>query len=206
MGSGALAALVLLLASGRSASAQSGLPEVSVDPRMGIEFPVGDLSDIHTYGLTGGLGVAYRFHPNIAVRGDVDVGTLEDKSGFLTPSLTTVHYGASVEFYLPKPPHQDFPLTVRWSIGGGATSLSGEEAFVEAEPIDFSATYPTLGSAVKIGYEVTPEVEFFAGGQMYLIFADEAETAELYVNEPGHGPFGTTWSAPVVLGVKAAFR
>lgn len=173
---------------------------------MGLEFPMGGLADLERYGFTTGFGLAYKFHPHIGIRGDFDVAFLRNKPGNLTPPLTLVHYGASLEFDFPPPDYQDFPLTFRWDIGGGATSMSGDETFVGAESIDFSSTFPTLHSGMKIGYEITPTLEIFAGGRLYLIFADDAETAELYKNNPGRSPFGTTWSAPVTLGVKAAFQ
>jgi len=201
---GVAAAVAMLALSSGAASAQEGAG-ISVDPRAGLEFPTGGLAEIHTYGFTGGLGVAFEIHPHINLRGDFDMGILNEKSGVRTPSLTVLHYNAGVEFDFPPPDYQDFPLTFRWNIGAGATSLSGDETFAGAEDIDFSQTYPSINTGVKIGYEVAPTVELFAGGALHLIFADRAESAELYKNTTRQ-PFGNTWSAPVTLGLKASFQ
>ena len=194
-------ALAAMAVSAETAIAQDS--EISVDPRMGLEFPVGGLSEIHSFGFTGGVGVSFEIHPHINLRGDFDAGVLNGKSGVQTPSLTVLHYNAGIEFDFAEPEFQEFPLSFRWNLGAGATTLTGDESFAGAETVDFSQTYPTITTGAKIGYGLTPRVELFAGGSLHLIFAEESETAELFKNAPGRQPFGNTWSAPVTLGVQA---
>lgn len=201
---GVAAAVAMLALTGQTVSAQEDA-RISVDPRAGLEFPTGGLAEIHTYGFTGGLGVAFEIHPHINLRGDFDMGILNEKSGIPTPPLTVLHFNAGLEFDFPPPNYQEFPLTFRWNIGAGGTSLSGDETFPGAQDVDFSQTYPSINSGVKIGYEVTPTVELFAGGALHLIFAEKSESAELYKNTTRE-PFGNTWSAPVTLGLKASFQ
>lgn len=205
----ALAALAIVLAGVGPAAAQTYEGEASIDPRLGVAFPVGDLAETHSVGFSGGLGISYKFHPHIAVRGDFDISVLDDESPqfgvVLAPTLTMIHYGAGLEFDFPPPDYQDFPLTFRWNVGAGGTSMSASRDFPAGEDVDFSATYPSVNSGIKIGYSVTPSVDIFLGGQMHLIFADSEEIVEL-VKRSSVEPYGTVWSAPVTLGVKAAFQ
>lgn len=205
----ALFTLALTLAVARPAAAQDDAGQISVDPRAGVGFPVGDLAETHQAGFSGGLGVAYKFHPNIAARGDFDITVLDDESPrfgvVLAPTLTMTHFNGGLEFDFPRPEWQNFPLSFRWNIGAGGTSMSASRDFPDEVDIDFSATYPSVNSGVKVGYAVTPSVDIFVGGQMYLTFADEEEMVEL-VKRAGIQPFGNVWSAPVTLGVKASFQ
>lgn len=207
---GALAAMVLLALGAQSSAAQETYSEFGVDPRLGVAFPVGDLADTHEFGFSAGLGVSYYFHRHVAVRGDVEVSVLDDESPqfgvVLAPPLTLVNFNAGIELDFPRPDYQEFPLTFRWYVGGGGTSMSASRDFPTGEDIDFSATYPSVTSAVKIGYQVAPDVETFVGGQAYLIFTDEAETLELVQRAPQAGPFGAAWSMPVTAGVQIKFR
>lgn len=205
----ALAAVVALAATAGTAAGQETYPRISIDPRAGVGFPVGDLADTHDLGFAGGAGVAAEVQPGIAIRGDVDVLILDDESPqfgtVLAPTLTVVHFHGGVEFDFARPRHQDVPLTLRWSLGAGGTSMSASRDFPDGEDVDFSATYPSVNSALKVGYRVTRSVEFFVGGGMFLTFADDEEIAELVKRVPSRAPYETVWSAPVTLGLKAAF-
>lgn len=208
---GAVAGLALLFAATAPAAAQQDYARFSVDPRAGVGFAVGDLADSHEVGFSGGLGVAYKVHPNIAVRGDFDISVLDDESPqfglVLAPTLTMVHYYAGLEFDFGPPDFQDLPLSFRWNVGGGGTSMSASRDFPDDGPdIDFSETYPSVNSGVKIGYRFNRSIELFVGGQLFLTFADEAEIAELVQRVPQKEPYGTVWSAPVTLGLKASFQ
>ena len=202
---GAVCAMVALTIPLQTASAQQDA-RITVDPRAGLEFPIGGLSEIHSFGFTGGAGVAFEISPHINLRGDFDAGILNEKSGIRTPSLTVLHYNAGIEFDFAAPEFQEFPLSFRWNLGAGGTTLTGDESFPGAEDVDFSATYPSFTTGAKIGYRLSPSVELFAGGSLHLIFADESETAELFKNAPGRQPFGNTWSAPVTLGLRASLQ
>ena len=206
---GALAGLALLAAAPATAAAQSVDSPVTIDPRAGIGFPVGDLADTHQAGFAGGLGIAYKLTPHIGVRGDFDLMVLDDESPqfgvVLAPTLTVIHYHAGLEFDFAKPEFQEFPLSFRWSLGAGGTSMSADRNFPDDVDVDFSGTYPSINTGMKIGYQVSPMMDLFLGGQMFLTFADEEEIAEL-VKRSGTQPFGTVWTAPVTLGVNVTFQ
>lgn len=202
----AIAALAITVV---PAAGQEGTTRITVDPRAGVVFPVGDLAETHELGYTGGAGVGVEVHPWIGLRGDVDVMVLDGEARgdgtVLAPSLTVVHFHGGVEFDFPRPDDQDVPLTLRWSVGGGGTSMSASRDFPDAENVDFSGTYPSVNSAIKVGYRINRSVELFAGGGMFLTFADEEEIAELVKRVPGREAYDAVWSAPVTLGVKASF-
>lgn len=204
-----LAACTIALLWAAPAAAQQSHQRLSVDPRAGVAFPVGDLADVHEAGFTGGVGLAYAFHPNVAVRGDLDVSVLDDESQafgvVLAPTLTMVHFHGGLEFDFVRPGDQALPLTLRWGVGGGGTSMSASREFPDGEDVNFSQTYPSVNSAVKIGYAFSSGVEAFVDGRMNLVFADELEVAELVKRIPNFEPFGTIWSAPVTAGVKLTF-
>lgn len=203
------ATLTLLAAAATPATAQDEDAQYSVDPRAGVAFPVGDLADSHEAGFSGGLGVAVKVHPNVAVRGDFDVAVLDDASPqfgtVLAPTLTMTHFYGGLEFDFSPPDYQDVPLSFRWSIGGGGVSMSASRDFPTGEDVDFSQTYPSVNTGAKVGYRFSRSVELFLGGQLFLTFADDQEIAELVKRVPQREPFKTVWSAPVTLGLKASF-
>lgn len=72
---------------------------------------------------------------------------------------------------------------------------------------DFSETYFTANGGLKVGYDVTPSVNVYAGGQWYLAFTDEEDTAVLSSLSPSEiNAFDTASEIPIVLGVRASFR
>lgn len=204
---GVLSAL-LLLAVARPAVAQEVELPVTVDPRVGVGFPVGDLADTHDVGFAGGVGVAYKVHPHIAIRGDFDLLVLDEESPevgvVLAPPLTMSHFYGGVEFDFAPPKEQSIPLTLRWSFGAGGTSMSASRDFPDDRDVDFSATYVNVNSGMKIGYPISPRLNLFVAGQAFLTFADRAEMAEL-VKRTDREPFGTVWSVPVTLGAQFSF-
>lgn len=190
--------------------AQSASDRVAVDPRVGVAFPVGALADVNEFGAAGGLGLAYYFHPHIAVRGDVALSVLDDRSPapgtVLAPTLSLFHFNGGIQFDFPRSKFQDAPLSFRWNLGFGGTRMSATRDFPSGEDVDFQHTYVTLNSGGKIGWEFTETVTAFVGGEAYLIFADEEETAELVKRAPAAEPFGASWAVPLTLGVELEFR
>lgn len=206
---GATAALALLAAAATPAAAQDDYAPFSVDPRAGVAFPIGDLADSHEAGFSGGMGIAVKVHPNVALRGDFDVAVLDDESPqfgtVLAPTLTMTHFYGGLEFDFSPPDYQDVPLSFRWNIGGGGVSMSASRDFPTGEDVDFSQTYPSVNTGAKVGYRFSRSVELFLGGQLFLTFADDQEIAELVERVPQREPYKTVWSAPVTLGLKASF-
>lgn len=204
-----LIALAVLLAAPGAAAAQDGDARATFDPRAGIGFAVGDLSKTHNIGFAGGLGVAYEVHPHISLRGDFDLMMLdEDRPQFgvvLAPPLTMIHYHAGLQFDFPEPRYQTIPLSLRWSLGAGGTSMSADRDFPGEQDVDFSGTYPSMNSALKIGYRLDPQVDLFVSGQIFLTFADDEEIAEL-VKRSSVQPYGTVWSLPLTLGANITLQ
>lgn len=211
-GAAGLFALALMVLAGvRPLAAQDyEKGQASIDPRAGVAFPFGDLAETHKVGFDGGLGLAYKVHPHIAVRGDFDFISLNGRNPqfgvVLAPTLTVVHYHAGLEFDFGPPEYQDFPLTFRWNLGAGGTSMSAQQDFPDGVDVDFSGTYPSVNSGIKIGYRITPELDLFVGGQIFWTFTNnEGEIAEL-VKRAGIEPYGNAWTAPVTFGVKYSFQ
>ena len=206
---GAMAALALLAAVAAPAAAQEDYAPFSVDPRAGVAFPIGDLADTHEFGFSGGMGLAVKVHPNVALRGDFEVSVLDDESPqfgtVLAPTLTMTHFYGGLEFDFGPPDFQHTPLSFRWNLGAGGVSMSASRDFPTGQDVDFSQTYPSVNSGAKIGYRFSRSVELFLGGQIFLTFADDQEMAELVKRVPDREPYGTVWSAPVTLGLKASF-
>lgn len=204
-----LIALAVLLSAPGAAAAQDGDARATFDPRAGIGFAVGDLSKTHNMGFAGGLGVAYEVHPHISLRGDFDFMLLDGNTpefGIeLAPQLSVIHYHAGVQFDFPRPRYQTIPLSLRWSLGAGGTSMSADRDFPSGEDVDFSGTYPSMNSGLKIGYRLNPKVDLFVSGQIFLTFAEDEEIAEL-VKRSSVEPYETVWSLPLTLGANISLQ
>jgi hypothetical protein len=192
---------------------------IEVDARGGISLPVSDLGDVADPGASFGLGATYWVSERIGVRVNGDAGLLtgldadETGSGFESPDLDLYRYTGGVAARLT-------PRETRWDVtanlgAGGATYSSDDFAAgtlvnpVTGEAVqDFSGTYFSTTGGLKIGYDVTERVAVFAGGQAYLDFADEEDTAifsEVAPQEVEPGGFDTAWTIPLQAGVKIRF-
>lgn len=200
---------IMLLLPAQPLAAQTSDASITVDPRVGVGFPVGDLRDTQESGFAGGLGISVKLHSNIGIRGDVDVLLLDDESPMfgvvLAPTLDVIHYHGGVEFTFEPDDWSTIPLTFRWNLGGGATSITGERDFPDGTNVDFSATYPSGNTGIKIGYRVAPWLDLYGGGQLFVTFADTEETVELVKRSPTTEPFDTLWTAALTFGAQLAF-
>lgn len=206
----ALLATTLLLASTSPADAQQvDGQRFSIEPRVGIAIPAGDLSDVADVGPGVGIGFAYRLSNRLAVRidGDVDILSGLDSSGTGPegPDATIYHYGAGLQYALLD------PATNRWAIdvnlGAGASTFDVDDFSAGGDPVDFSETYFTANGGVQVGYDVTPTVNVFGRGQAFLMFTDEDDTAVFSAFSPDIDPagFDTAWSIPLSVGVAIYF-
>lgn len=199
--------------------AQMGGPEpvgtLSVEGRGGIGLPMDDLSEVADLGPAVGAGVAYRLHPRVRIRAD---GDLELLDGAATPAgrpvmpeLRAWHFSGGAEVdVLPRAGR----VGLSANLGGGVTVFDTEEF---AEPVfnpatddpeaDFNATYGTATGGLRVAYSVTPRVDAFVDGRVYLIFADEDETALFNAFDPAVPAqgFDKAWIVPVRAGVRASF-
>lgn len=183
----------------------------SVDARGGIAVPAGDLADAVDVGPTFGLGVAYRIHPRVSIRvdGDLDIYSGADVATTVgeleLPDLNLWHYNAGVAVELTEPGASPWDVTV--NLGAGATTFDGD-AFTTsggATVEGITETYFTGNGGLKIGYDVHESVNLYAGGQWYLAFTDEEDTAALTDGTLQTEGFDTASSLPLTLGVKVKF-
>lgn len=134
-----------------------------------------------------------------------------------TPDITTFHYVAGAELLVTAP---ESPFEVRWGAGGGLATLTAdqlEEPLPEGFTLPTGATLPedgeydettvSLYTDLKLGYDVSPRFNIFAGVRPYLSFPDSDQTAFFHgVAEQADGQgFDTAWTFPTFAGVKIGF-
>lgn len=211
--------LVLLLAAviahPRTASAQQ-TGSWSVDARGGLAIPAGDLSEFEDLGGNAEIGVAYWVHPRLALRvdGGVDILSGKDASdtGILVPQvpdMTLFHYVGGVEFRVTPPEGTRWDVTVNVEAGATTIDTDDDPAFTTGpgSNADFTKTYFTGNGGLRIGYQVSPRFAVFAGGQAYLIAADEQETQVFtaFSSDVDPSGFSTAWTFPVQVGARVTF-
>lgn len=197
----ALAAGVLFLASAQSARAQ----RISAEARGGVALHSGELNDLVKVGGTLGLGVAYHYHPNFAVRVDAQVDLLAGErldSGATAPDMKLWRLTGGLEAIIPRPQYQDVPFTLALHVGAGATRFEVDEFVVLGETRDLSEIYPTLNAGASLGYEFSRNVNAFVSGQAYLMFADEQDTEIFDGLSSEVQSFDLSWSFPLSFGVR----
>lgn len=185
-----------------------------LEGRGGISVPAGELADVFDVGPSFGVGVGYRVHERVTLRVDGDVGILggaDLATGAEAPDTRLWHYNGGVEFEITRPDRS--PWSVSANLGAGATTISGDDFAgpltnpVTGETVtDFSETYFTANGGLRVGYALTPSLDVFAGGQWYLAFADEDDTAVYSALSPSEiDAFDTASEIPIVVGLRATF-
>lgn len=216
----AAAALAWLPAQGEAQG--FGTDEASkfeIDARGGVSIPVSDLGDIADPGASFGLGANYWFNERIGVRVNGDAALLtgldadETGTGLESPDVDLYRYTGGVVARIT-PPENRWDVTA--NLGAGGATYSSDDFVggplvnpVSGEAVeDFSETYFSTTGGVKVGYDVTDRVTVFAGGQAYLDFADEDDTAIFNQVAPADvdaDGFDTSWTIPIQAGVKLKF-
>lgn len=204
-----LVAAGLLLSSAQGLQAQLRTQErgrVSVEGRAGIAIPVGELDDIADVGPSFGAGVAYFFHPNIGVMADVQVSLLSASAPdpfnvVRTSEVNLTHIGGGLVLDFFPPSAQDAPLTFRLRLLNGITVMSADD-----NGLDFSETYYTFNGGGRIGYQLSPKLELFAGTDVYVLFTRASETAAFFQGPNPVEPIDLAISLPVTIGIKAKVR
>ncbi|MDT8436225.1 MAG: outer membrane beta-barrel protein [Gemmatimonadota bacterium] len=179
----------------------------TIEGRGGVGIPVGDLADLVDAGPSFGVGISYQLHPRIdlLLSGGAEIlsGVDADAAGPEAPDINLYHYNLGAVFHVLEPGMS------RWSVdvnaGAGATTFDSDSFTTTAGTDDFSETYFTANGGLRIGYDVTPRVNVFVGGQVYLIFADEDDTAQLAALRTDVDAFDTVASIPVEAGVAIRF-
>lgn len=204
----------LLVAVGLAAAPSSVVAQetdrATLDPRVGVAFPVGGLDDVTDFSVSAGAGVSWTVLPHVALRGDVRYSRLDgetDGAGDpLAPSLDLITYSVGVAFDFSRPRWQDVPLTFGASLGVGATDMSGSHRFGNGTEVAFEQTYPTLTGGARIGVPITGRALGFVSTEMLLIFADHEDTSVLVAEHPNAEPFDTGWALPLTAGVQVRVR
>lgn len=176
---------------------------IVVEGRGGVGFPLGELADIADVGPAFGAAGTYFFHRNLGVGIDLSATLLgssaPDPFGVRrTSDVDLVHFGATLVFDASPPSHQDTPLSFRVALWNGLTSMSAKEG-----DLDFSETYYTVGGTSRIGYRIRPNLEIFAGTDVFVVALDDAETAVFFAGPNTSETFDLAISLPVTVGVTA---
>lgn len=203
------AALLFALGAAGTAQAQAvDAPKWTIDGRGGVALPTGDLADLalEDVGPSFGLGVGYHVHPRVAVRADGELSMFagdDVAAGGTGPDVSLLHYTAGVDVELTRPGAGPWDLTA--NVGAGATTWDTDEFIVDGTADELSETYPTANGGLRLGYDVTRNVNVFAGGQWYLQFADESETAPLAETAGLTEGFDTASTMPIYAGLELTF-
>jgi hypothetical protein len=186
----------------------------SVEGRGGIAVPASDLHEIYDIGPSFGVGAAY--YPirwvGIRVDGDVDILSGKDAAdvsgGAQAPDIRLWHYNAGLEVT----PLLASSTPTRWTIvanvGVGATTIDTDDfpasATGLADESSFNETYFSANGGLKVGYDVTPQLNVFVGGQAYLIATDEQDTRSFaqFDSQVDPNGFSTAWTFPIYGGVR----
>ncbi|HKK09167.1 MAG TPA: hypothetical protein VKA44_09800 [Gemmatimonadota bacterium] len=210
------ACLLGLPAAGHAQGMMMGSQSVgSFEAHGGIGIPTGALSHLEGIGPAAGLSFQYRVIPRVAIRVQGDLELLKGDSLTLTapggpqvaPDMNLWHYtaGAAVELTNPEPGAT--PWEVLFNAGLGATSMKSKDF---AQAVDgmskFSKTYLTPTWGLTVGYDVSPHVNIFAGGQGYLILAKKNDTQVFEDMTVGQvTAFGPQYATPVYAGLRIRF-
>lgn len=184
--------------------------KVSVEGRGGVAFPVGDMLDITDIGGTFGGSVLWNFHPNWAVRADVDYMMLDDgRDDFgvlLSPPMDLMFFGGSIEVNFNEPKYQNLPFTFSANVGAGMMQMDVDETYDLGHPAaGFDYSYPAFQGGAKIGYQIKEWINVFVNGTAYFILMDSNDTLVFVNPDAGVTNFNTGWVIPVTAGVRLTF-
>lgn len=137
----------------------------------------------------------------------------ETGTGLESPDIDVYRYTGGVVGRLTP---RESPWSVTANLGAGGVTYDSDEfeggaVFNPAtgeRTDDFSQTYFSTTGGLKIGYDLSERLAVFAGGQAYLDFTDEDDTAVFGTVVPAEADadgFDTAWSLPVQAGVKIRF-
>jgi len=206
----ALACALLLAVPGTGTAQVDGT--FSVEGRGGAVFPIDTMDDLYDWSGTAGGTVAWHFHPNFAIRGDVDWMHLRAGEndaafdGIASPPADLLYFGGGIEVNFDRPKFQDVPLTFLANVGAGVTMWSVDSGWLPSHPASsFDGTYLTFRAGGQIGWQFSPMINGFVGVNGLLILPDETDT--LVFDDPvaGLDTFQTAWVLPVTAGVRLTF-
>jgi len=184
--------------------------KVSVEGRGGVGLPVASMADITDLGGAFGGSLLWNFHPNWALRGDVDYIMLDDGEDSFgvtaSPPMNLLFFGGSVEVNFNSPKYQDLPFTFTAHVGAGAMQMKVDETFDPGHPAAaFDQTYPAFQGGARIGYQIKDWINVFVNGTVYFIIMDSNDTLVFDAVSPEVDNFDTGWVVPVTAGVRLTF-
>lgn len=198
------------------ATAQEGT--FAVDGHAGIAFPTSNIQNFQSIGPAFGLDFGYWISDRIQVRGSgalemfsgKDAEDLKNTLGDVgAPDLTMFHVFGGFAFRLSPP--EDTRWDVTASVGGGVSSVSSDDFPAGSTPptgeSDFSESYFSLHTGLKVGYDVNDQYTIFVRGDGHFAFADPEDTAVFtqFDQEIERGGFEDVWDVPVTAGVQIRF-
>jgi hypothetical protein len=205
------ALLVFGLPAGAAAQATG---TVSVEGHGGLAFPLGTLGDATATGGGFGAGLAWHFHPNWAVRGDVTLIKLdnkfsEDGTTLLSPPVDMLYFGGALEVNFTAPLYQDLPLTFAANLGAGFTNIDVDETWRASHPANgIDDGYLTFTGGGQVGMTVyrgsSLDLNLFVKAQPYLILTDSTDFLPYAVLLQVE-PFDYVWVLPLTVGVRLTF-
>ncbi len=206
---GVLLAILAVMAVPSAGLGQS-TGKVSLEARGGLVFPVSDLGKVNDLGGSAGGSVLWNFHPNWALRFDVDYMGLDDGTDgsgtVFSPPMDLLYYGGAVEVNFNAPRYQDFPLKFMASLGLGSMSMKVDETYDFDHPANgFDHTYLAMQLGAKAGWQVTPWINIFLNSSLYMIFLDDFDTLVWVDGEVLTESFDLGWVIPLTLGARLTF-
>jgi outer membrane protein with beta-barrel domain len=175
---------LMLLGIASTVRAQSVERRVSIEARGGFNVPTFDISDAVDAGPSFGLGAALQFAPKLWLMGDVDLGFhsgADLAGGGEAPDMKVYHYVAKLGYELLS--EGQSPWSVIVNAGAGALTFDADGAG--------SNTYPAINLGAKIGYRLSPRVQFLLSPQGDIALTDDEEVGT-----------SNAWVWPFTAGVR----
>ena len=116
------------------------------------------------------------------------------------PDLRLWHYNAGAEVAILDPTAARVSLAA--NLGAGATTID-TDAFQGARD-GLTRTYFALNGGVRLGYDISRNVNVFASGQAYATFGDNQDIRALTALAPDLAgqDVNTLWSFPLQAGIR----
>jgi hypothetical protein len=157
---------LMLLGVASTARAQGAERRVSIEARGGVNVPTFAISDAVRGGASFGLGAAVSVAPKFWLMGDVDLGFhsgADLAAGGRAPDANVYHYVAKLGYELLTEGASRWMVIV--NAGAGAMTFDVDGAG--------SHTYPAINVGAKIGYRLSPRVQFLLSPQGDIAFTDD---------------------------------
>ena len=169
----------------------------NLEGRIGVAVPSAALSDVENAGLDLGLKASYFVSPYFEARVDGEVELLGGKGS--APNMQLWHYTAGLGWSWTNP--EVTPWSFILNAGTGATTINTDSYSTKGS---FTQTYFTINYGVKIGYDVSKQVDLFVSGMAYTMFATHSST-QYFADIPGGRSFSTVTSFPITAGMTLRF-